>query len=508
MTRALRFLFVLAIGALGWPAMAQLSLDNPLPQPEPFLRDSGVLSNPVPEARILHVERIALNDPAWQRLYFGEIELGPGSFLRITSEADGEVQVLDAEALEMWSNSSAYFNGVVTVELVGGPQTPRNRLVIEKRAFETEATAPTGTGCGICGPDDRVPSGETWSARLLPAGCSASIYNTDSCAVSAGHCVGGGMVMQFNVPPSTAGCGILNPPIAEQFPVIQFQFSNGGVGNDWAAMRVGTNNLGQTPFQRYGQSRPIATTPPQTNQSLTIWGYGVDDQCTESQTQQTSSGNVTSVSTTFFNHNVDATFGNSGSGILRNGAEILGIATHCPCPNFATRVDHPSFEAAREALCPTAVPQAATLTTVNVVTGGSVSGGLAELQASDNTYLSVAAVTQGPRNNTVTEVMAQSPLTSVSDLELTVEVGASNGNPVFQTISLFNYDTSSYDILSFSIVSTTQDTVEVFDSVSNPNAYVSLSGQIAVRVTQTARVAQTPSGFLKRVDHVKIFVVP
>ncbi len=61
---------------------------------------------------------------------------------------------------------------------------------------------------------------------------------------------------------------------------------------------------------------------------------------------------MTQVFSTYFRHNVDATFGNSGSGIIRNG-EILGIVTHCPCPTWATRVDHAGFAAAREQLCPT-----------------------------------------------------------------------------------------------------------------------------------------------------------
>ena len=58
---------------------------------------------------------------------------------------------------------------------------------------------------------------------------------------------------------------------------------------------------------------------------------------------------------TLIRHNVDATFGNSGSGIIRNG-EILAIVTHCPCPNYATRVDHPNFAAARNQLCPVLCP--------------------------------------------------------------------------------------------------------------------------------------------------------
>jgi tripartite-type tricarboxylate transporter receptor subunit TctC len=35
--------------------------------------------------------------------------------------------------------------------------------------------------------------------------------------------------------------------------------------------------------------------------------------------------------------------------------EIIGIVTHCPCPNIATRTDLPAFAAARD-LCPPAAP--------------------------------------------------------------------------------------------------------------------------------------------------------
>ena len=36
--------------------------------------------------------------------------------------------------------------------------------------------------------------------------------------------------------------------------------------------------------------------------------------------------------------------------------EILGIATHCPCPNYATRIDHNAFTNARNQLCPAPPP--------------------------------------------------------------------------------------------------------------------------------------------------------
>ncbi len=350
--RSAKFAFALIVGSLATSALAQHTLDRPIGEPVDYYLDTGVQSNPAIGAQTVFVDVVTIKDAAWLRLYFAEVQLEADSFVRITSLLDQEVQELDADGLAMWDNSSAYFNGnALLVELVAAPGTTKNRFVIDQVGMEATVALPAGT-CGICGADDRVPSNEDWSARLLPAGCSASVWNTDSCVVSAGHCVGGNMVIQFRVPNSTNQCNIQHPPAAEQFPITSVLFVNGGVGNDWSAMTSGTNFLGQRPYDRYGEFRPIATSPPVIGNALSIWGYGIDSPCFLTQTQQTSNGTVTSVSSTLIRHNVDATFGNSGSGIIRDG-EILAIVTHCPCPNYATRVDRPSFVAARESLCPT-----------------------------------------------------------------------------------------------------------------------------------------------------------
>jgi hypothetical protein len=502
-------LFVIGALVAALPAAANHGWDRPLPEPEPRWIDSGALPNGAVHSRTVRSEMIHEESAGWMRLYFGATELDQGSFLRITSLADGETQELDAAELARWSNTSAYFNGdTLLVELVAGPHTQANRLILERVAFE--AAVPTA-GCdpGCCGPtDDRVPSDEDWASRLLPAGCSASIYNEDSCAVSAGHCASGGMVLEFKVPLSNPNCSLNHPPVADQFPVSQFQFSNGGVGNDWLAMIVGNNNLGETPFERYGALKPIASTPPLVDQAVTVWGYGVDDLCTANQIQQTSGGFIEEVGSTSLRYSVDVTFGNSGSSVVRDGQEIVGIVTHCCCPNQGTRIDHPSFVAAREDLCPTAPAQAASITGLSVITGAPMGGGVSDIATSDNDYFVVDSVTQGARNNTNVVVTLQSAFANVSELNATVEVGMSDANPVFLGIALFNFDTSTFDTLQFAVVSTLQDETFDFDGVANPNAYVSATGQIQLRITETARLPQTPSGFTLLIDHVAASTKP
>ena len=284
--------------------------DYPTGKFQSYEKDSGVLVNGDAVSKTVYEHTVQVNNAAWLRIYLGDVQLGQGSFVRFTSLLDGEVQELDADGLAMWENSSAYFNGdAVTVELVAGAATALNRIKIEMvaRTIIDEAQLGCGFPCGICGPDDRVPSSVNFASRLLPAGCTATLYTSTSCLVSAGHCIFGSMVIQFNVPPSNSNCSTNNPPVADQFPILTVDFINNGIGDDWSVMTSGTNNLGETAFQRYGERLPISDVPVATGDPLTVWGYGIDSECTRSQVQQISLGFVTSVDSTFFNHDVDIT---------------------------------------------------------------------------------------------------------------------------------------------------------------------------------------------------------
>ena len=145
--RAFVILSVIALSALGAEAQVggqgQWTWDRPLPDPVPYHVDTGLLSNDSATQRIQHTEVIRLDGADWIRLYFGDVQLDSSSFLRITSDYDGEVQELDAAALEMWSNTTAYFNGdIVTVELVAEPNS-QNRLEINEVAWEDLIQLPT-----------------------------------------------------------------------------------------------------------------------------------------------------------------------------------------------------------------------------------------------------------------------------------------------------------------------------------------------------------------------------
>ncbi|MDP7518906.1 MAG: hypothetical protein QF438_02005, partial [Phycisphaerales bacterium] len=245
----------------------------------------------------------------------------------------------------------AYFNGnAVRVELIAGGLT-NNTMSIETATWEL-MDSDRGDGCGICSADDRTPSSDNRFARLMPVGCSATMYSTDSCFVTAGHCLYSADVLEFNVPDSNSNCSVNHPPVVDQFPVIAQAGDNGGVGSDYGGMKAGTNSSGETPYERYGTMAPIASSIPSSGY-LTVNGYGVDSQCVRSQTQQFCDGPMLSLTSDTVIYNLDITYGNSGSSILYNG-EIIGVVTHCSysCENYGTRIDTSGFIAARETTCP------------------------------------------------------------------------------------------------------------------------------------------------------------
>jgi hypothetical protein len=149
----------------------------------------------------------------------------------------------------------------------------------------------------------------------------------------------------------------------------------------------------------------------------------------------------------------------------------------------------------------------AELVSFNVLAGNLVSGDLQSLAASDDDEVVVSSVTQGVRNNALVEVQLLTDTVTVSDLVVTVEVGPPSVSPVFLTVQLYNNATGFFEGQTFSILSTTQDTIKVI-SPSNPANYVGIDGTIRVRVGHTAREPQTPNGFDQIIDQVSADVTP
>ena len=313
---------------------------------------SGPLVNLENERAVIYDRLVSMPTAGWLRIYFGDVVLDKGSVIRITSLFDDEVQVLDEGTLQMWSNTSAYFNGnSVRVEVIAEPMSLANSIAIEYLAFQDVATIERGDNCGICGSDDRVSASADEFARVYPVGCSSTLYNDESCFVTAGHCLSGASVVQFRVPASDSNCNTNNPGVNDQFPITGMDGYAGDLGDDYGAMKAGTNGAGETPSERYGVFVPPASSVPGSG-NATVTGYGVDSYCPDSQTLQTHSGPINGVSGSTLIYNIDATFGNSGSSIVYNG-QIIGVVTHCSysCENYGTTITDSGFQSVMESVC-------------------------------------------------------------------------------------------------------------------------------------------------------------
>ena len=272
----------LLVGLSG-PSLAQ----QPLTFDEvPYLVDSGFSINRAAERGVIFAETISVEDASWLRLYFSVAEFGEtpkngqATVVRMTSLADGAVQTLNAESMEQWLRSSAYFNGnAVRVELIADPGAASSRIRIHE--LDAGRFDPDAAQRAICGAvDDRTLSTDPRVARIVPVGCTAWLINdAESCFLTAGHCNGSGLdVVQFNVPLSNSNGSVNHPGPEDQYPadLASIQFANGGIGNDYAYFGTFPNSQSQlTPIEVQGQTFVLGTPPlVPGGETIRITGYG------------------------------------------------------------------------------------------------------------------------------------------------------------------------------------------------------------------------------------------
>ncbi len=342
---------------------------------------SGIHQNPSPVEGVVYREFVTMPvGTPWMRLFFSKIQLGKGSYLRLVSLRDGDVQTMEMHHVEQWQSSSAFFNGnVVLVEIVAGPGTNKNYVEIDKvMAGDNQPGQQPDTICGTT--DDRVPSSHPASGRIDPIGCSGWIINvpatgTDKLHLSAGHCFSSG-VLEFDVPGSGANCSLVHPPASKQFAIdaASSMSVNGGVGNDYWVYRCFANSTtGLTTYQTQAAAFNLAAAIPGVSTTLRNYGYGLDGTNTNggaagsscscpgvngqrNQTQQTHTGPLNGTSGNSIQHGIDTCGGNSGSVLLNNGTgEAVAIHTHGGCStgggsNSGTAITHPGLQAAIQAM--------------------------------------------------------------------------------------------------------------------------------------------------------------
>ena len=309
--------------------------------------DSGQLPNPTSEPVVLDAFVVDVPGAAWLRLDLSEVVLerglsGPPSELRLTSIADGAVQVLDANALEAWRGGSAFFNGDrVLVEILAAPRT-RHRVRVRAATIGLPQSSFLLSPCFTT--DQRAPSSDARVARLWPVGCTTwMLDDCHHCFLSAGHCApGAAEVVQFNVPPSDAFGSVVHPDPRDQYVVdlssVQSQVQ--GQGADWSYFGVFPNPItGQTPFERQGSAFAVTGQPLPTfdaNEDVRVTGHGVDTTPPErNRVQQTHVGEWVSFGTDVTSYRADTTGGSSGSPVIHEpSGRPIAVHTNGGCTTF------------------------------------------------------------------------------------------------------------------------------------------------------------------------------
>jgi V8-like Glu-specific endopeptidase len=315
---------------------------------------------------VIFSTEVHVPDAPWLRItslqatLAGGVDLGNGSFLVITSVEDGAQQRLNAENLEQWNNTSAYFNGDrLIVELWAFPGTGVNEVSIKQVTFG-EHQQPES----ICGTvDDRTPFSDPRVAHLRPIGCTAWLAAHGLSAnrfLTAGHCISGttnNAVVMFNMPLSTSTGGWRSPPPEYQYPVQQasIQSTNTGIGNDYATFQTFPNsNTNLAPRTAMRGAFPVTTSPSVASppQVIRITGHGSRDGSAGTPIPQewnsigkTHTGNYVSKSGTTLRYAVDTTGGNSGSPIiLESNGFAIGIHTNAGCTSTGGSNQGTSYE--------------------------------------------------------------------------------------------------------------------------------------------------------------------
>jgi V8-like Glu-specific endopeptidase len=334
---------LIALAAIGFASPALGQTNAPPTMTVQLDHDTGLVTSQGGDFET--VAAFHVNEPgaAWMRLYFSDVQLGgnlaegTGAMIKITSLEDGYHQLLNAQTVEEWNHSTAYFNGdLLFVEVIAGPGTGPSRVALDRADL---GLWPDGAGPdSICGTtDDRVPSSDPRVARILPIGCTGWLINDAcNCSLTAGHCLSGTSVMQFNVPASNANGSLNNPPPSDQYSVDQSskQGIGGGIGNDWGYYGTFPNSTtGLTAAQAQGAVFNVIS-PPSWSSGLEvrITGHGTDGGV-RNQVQQTHVGPwVQYTGGNRLQYMTDTTGGNSGSPVIQeqNGG-AMGIHTHAGC---------------------------------------------------------------------------------------------------------------------------------------------------------------------------------
>ncbi|CAM2065034.1 Trypsin-like serine protease [Sulfidibacter corallicola] len=355
---------LVALAVLACAVTMASALDPALPSPIQTVQidtlEAKDVVNSESRRAVVFAETIRVDGARWLRLFFNQAKLGLApeggqkTILRLTSEEDGAVQVLNRVTLGQWEYSSAFFNGeAVLVEILADPGAEPSSLEVGI----VQVDLGSRQGRDICGDsDDRTPTQDARIGRVMPVGCTAWIGSEgNSCLLSAGHCIGQNFdIVQFEIPVSDADGTVNHPHPDHQYAIDRFsmQAEFRSTGRDWTIFGCHPNpNTGLRPFDAQQDRVTInAGFQPQVDDELRITGVGVvteSDQTDTSlnQTIQTAVGPYIGFNTDAYRveqYRVDTRPGNSGSPVIHEETgDAFAIHTTGGCGASGNNVGTP-----------------------------------------------------------------------------------------------------------------------------------------------------------------------
>ncbi|MCP4004845.1 MAG: S1 family peptidase [bacterium] len=367
---ALRLLAAIVALLGGAKAVAQDGLKYEISR-IPYPLESSLLSNTGPETARIFLHEIRLEDAEWTRLELGDLQLGPGDSIRISSRVDGEEQIVDdREPIYnglLWS--SVFRGGEIDIELHVSPASEGasfsiRALEIARLAYTPREPASSSSGLiprTICNNDDRIPvAGPSCTVRIVSSDPNSNWFTgfmvNGHWMLTTAHTVNvSGLPLPWtverNVPASDPNGTIVAAAADDQWQVELADLSSatGGLafslqqGHDWALIEIPADP--NRPLGPGEGCSPVFYCGHDTTSAgglLTIEGYGIDTEGTRNGVLQSDTGPAVASSSGLFavRYQTDTEQSNSGSPIYDSLGRIIGIHGLSGCENGGTEGDN------------------------------------------------------------------------------------------------------------------------------------------------------------------------
>ncbi|MEO0331320.1 MAG: hypothetical protein AAF223_06500, partial [Bacteroidota bacterium] len=276
---------------VGWGCLAALHLHAQKKVPQSYQFQAPASE----EAKLQEITQISYANTNSMRLFFENVQLGENSYLLLEGN-DGAKQKMNAQALQNWNNSSAYFNGqnvkvsvyqatgeevALQLKEIGVDQEIKTHVKHQK-VSESNASLPNP-------PSNSVDTEEMpWAAAVGRFTNGSDVLGTGWIAPNgaivtsrdvAQNVINNGFdVIEFNVPLSDPDASVNHPDPEDQYPVVpdHFYFTNETLANftfkhsvggeeiriiSWAILEALPNGTGLRPGERQQQYFQIVTNP-------------------------------------------------------------------------------------------------------------------------------------------------------------------------------------------------------------------------------------------------------